>query len=212
MTQRKKNTARRSSGKKCTVLVTGFEPFDGATSNPSEDVARLLHHAEVSGCRVNGGLLPCVFGAATRELFRLIAAHDPVLVICVGLAGERIAVTPERAALNVVDARIPDNAGRQPVDEPVVRGGPAAYWSTLPVKAIVAEISGRGIPAKVSESAGTFVCNHVFYGLMHRLRRRKRIRAGFIHIPPATNGSGTAVLSVERSAAAILTAIEVSLR
>lgn len=165
------------------VLVTGFEPFDGEQVNPSAEIARELHDRGIRGHVVVGGLLPCVFAAADQELARLIATHRPVLVICVGQAGGRDAITPERVAINLDDARIPDNAGRQPVDRPVVRGGPAAYWTDLPVKAIVAALRARGIPAAVSQTAGTFVCNHVFYALMHRLRRRRGVRGGFIHVP-----------------------------
>ena len=165
------------------VLLTGFEPFGGEVINPSGEIARLLHGTVIAGHRVIGTLLPCVFGAAIKELQRQIQAVKPALVICVGQAGGRAEVTPERVAINVDDARIADNAGRQPVDRPVVRGGPAAYWSTLPIKAIVQQLRQRGIPAAVSQTAGTFVCNHVFYGLMHELRGQQKIRGGFIHVP-----------------------------
>lgn len=166
-----------------TVLITGFEPFDGESVNPSGEIARQLHGTVIVGHRVVGALLPCGFGAAITELKRQIRAVKPALVICVGQAGGRAEITPERVAINVDDARIPDNAGRQPVDRPVVRGGPAAYWSTLPIKAMVAALTRRGIPASVSQTAGTFVCNHVFYGLMHGLRGQNKIRGGFIHVP-----------------------------
>jgi len=166
-----------------TVLLTGFEPFGGETVNPSGEIARQLHGRIIGGHRVTGALLPCVFGAAITELKKQIRATKPALVICVGQAGGRAGVTPERVALNVDDARMTDNAGRQPVDRPVVRGGPAAYWSTLPIKALVAALTRQGIPAGVSQTAGTYVCNHVFYGLMHTLRGQKKIRGGFIHVP-----------------------------
>ncbi len=166
-----------------TVLVTGFEPFGGETINPSGEIARQLHGTVIAGHHVVGALLPCVFGAAITELKQQMRATKPVLVICVGQAGGRAEITPERVAINVDDARIADNAGRQPVDRPIVRGGPAAYWSTLPIKAITAELRRRGMPAAVSQTAGTFVCNHVFYGLMHELRKQKKIRGGFIHVP-----------------------------
>ena len=196
-----------------TVLVTGFEPFGGETINPAQEIARNLHGAVIAGHRVEGALLPVVFGAAIEELQVLLRAHRPVLVICVGQAGGRAAVTPERVAINVDDARIPDNAGAQPVDRPVVRGGPAAYFSTLPIKAMVDAIRAAGLPAEVSQTAGTFVCNHVFYGLMHALRRRKGVRGGFIHVPflPEQAKAGQASLSLEDMTAAVAVALETTL-
>lgn len=166
-----------------TVLLTGFEPFGGESINPSAEIARQLHGTVVDGHRIEAALLPCVYGAAITELKRKIRAVRPVLVVCVGQAGGRAEITPERVAINVDDARIADNAGAQPVDRPVVRSGPAAYWSTLPVKAIVRALQARGIPAAVSQTAGTYVCNHVFYGLMHALRGQRRVRGGFVHVP-----------------------------
>ncbi|HTL68847.1 MAG TPA: pyroglutamyl-peptidase I [Lacunisphaera sp.] len=174
---------RRRRPPKPAVLVTGFEPFGGDRINPSAEIARALHGQVIAGHSVTGAILPCVFGAAIRELRKRIAAVRPVLVVAVGQAGGRDAITPERVAINVDDARIPDNAGAQPVDRAIVRGGPAAYWSTLPIKAIVATLRRAKIPAAVSQTAGTFVCNHVFYGLMHALSRQRRGRGGFIHVP-----------------------------
>ena len=165
------------------ILITGFEAFGGETTNPSAEIARALDGRVIAGRPVVGCVLPCVFGASIAELTRQLRAVRPAVVICVGQAGGRAEITPERVAINVDDARIADNAGAQPVDRPVVRGGPAAYWSTLPVKAIVAALRGRGIPAGVSQTAGTFVCNHVFYGLMHALRRQRAVRGGFVHVP-----------------------------
>lgn len=166
------------------VLLTGFEPFDGQAINPSEEIAREINDATIARHRVVGALLPCVFGAALKELKHQIKLHDPAVVICLGQAGGRSEITPERVAINVDDARIADNAGQQPVDKPVVKGGPAAYFSTLPIKAIVQELRKHGIPAAVSQTAGTFVCNHVFYGLMHELAlHRPGVRGGFIHVP-----------------------------
>lgn len=197
-----------------TVLVTGFEPFDGAEINPSLEIARNLHGTVIAGHTVVGALLPCVFGAAIPELQRLLRVHRPALVICVGQAGGRAAITPERVALNVDDARIPDNAGAQPVDRPVVRGGPAAYFSTLPVKAIVADLRAAGLPSEVSQTAGTFVCNHVFYGLMHALRKRKDLRGGFIHVPflPEQAQKGQASLPLEDMVYGVALAVETALR
>ena len=169
-----------------TVLLVGFEPFGGDGLNPSEEIADTLDGQTIHGRLVAGRVLPCEFGEARVGLAKLVRAIHPELVIAIGQAGGRAEITPERVAINVDDARIPDNAGRQPIDRPVVRGGPAAYWSTLPIKAIVAALKEEGIPAAVSQTAGTFVCNHVFYGLMHELRWQKKIRGGFIHVPWTT--------------------------
>lgn len=166
-----------------TVLLTGFEPFAGDRINPSQEVARALNGRMIAGREIIGATLPCVFGESRYELARLLRVHRPSLVICLGLAGGRAEITPERVAINVDDARIPDNACGQPVDLPIIRGGPAAYWSRLPAKAIVAALRGQNIPAAVSQTAGTFVCNHVFYALMHLLRWQRGVRGGFIHLP-----------------------------
>ena len=192
-----------------TVLLTGFEPFGGETINPSAEIARLLHGTIVARHQIAGALLPCVFGAAITELKKQIRATKPALVICLGQAGGRTDITPERVALNVDDARIADNAGRQPIDQPIRPKGPAAYWSTLPIKAIVAALQQRGLPASVSQTAGTFVCNHVFYGLMHALRGQKKTRGGFIHVPflPEQAQAGQASLPLETMVEAVSVAI-----
>lgn len=164
------------------VLLTGFEPFGGESVNPSWELARALNGEVIAGQRVVSVELPCVFGAALSRLDEAIARVKPVAVLAIGQAGGRCDLSLERVAINVDDARIPDNAGAQPVDEPVVDGGPAAYFSTLPIKAMVAGLRAAGYPASVSQTAGTFVCNHVFYGLQHGLKDRS-IRSGFMHIP-----------------------------
>jgi pyroglutamyl-peptidase len=164
-------------------LVTGFEPFGGQARNPSAEIVRALDGRMIRGHRVVGAVLPCAFGVSGQRLRELLRRHRPGLVIACGLAGGRTGFSIERVAINLQDARIPDNRGAQPVDRPVVRGGPAAYWSTLPVKAIVARLNRAGVAAAVSQTAGTFVCNHVFYLLMHALRRNRRTRGGFVHLP-----------------------------
>lgn len=168
------------------VLLTGFDPFGGDALNPSWLVAQALHRKTVAGHRVVAAQLPTEFGASLDRLRALMADHRPVLVICLGLAATRAALSLERIAINVDDARIADNTGAQPIDTPVVAGAPAAYFSTLPIKAMQQAIQGAGVPAEISQTAGTFVCNHVFYGLMHRLataRGLKGARGGFIHVP-----------------------------
>lgn len=165
-----------------TILLTGFEPFENEPVNPSWEAVRQLDGLNLGDAYIITRQLPCVFGAALVSLDHMLAAHRPALVIGVGQAGGRTDLTLERIAINVNDARIPDNNGQQPIDTPVVPGGPAAYFSTLPIKAIVRALRDAGIPASVSQTAGTFVCNHVFYGLMHRLAGTN-VRGGFIHIP-----------------------------
>jgi pyroglutamyl-peptidase len=171
-----------------TLLLTGFDPFDGAKSNPSWDAASALDGSAIGGHRVVARQLPTEFGASLRALRSAIRETSPALVVCLGLAGGRKGLSLERVAINVDDARIPDNAGAQPVDARIAARGPAAYFSTLPIKAMLAALQKHGIPAHVSQTAGTYVCNHVFYGLMHALRRKQGVRGGFIHVPSIGRG------------------------
>ena len=165
------------------ILLTGFEPFAGASINPSWQVAQALHGQRLGAHTVVAQCLPCVFGQALAVLQSALAAHRPVLVLALGQASGRCDLSLERVALNVDDARIADNAGAQPIDLPVLAGAPVAYFATLPIKAMVAALQQAGYPASVSQTAGTFVCNHVFFGLMHSLRRQRSVRAGFMHLP-----------------------------
>ena len=164
------------------ILLTGFEPFDGEAVNPSWLVARALDGEHIAGHAVHAVQLRCVFGAALQGLDQALRRHRPRLVLALGQAA-RPQLSIERVAINVDDARIPDNNGASPIDNAIVAGGPAAYFSRLPIKTITAALNEAGIGAEVSQTAGTFVCNHVFYGLMHRLRRRPGVRGGFIHLP-----------------------------
>lgn len=165
------------------ILLTGFEPFGGDAINPSWEVARALHGERIAGAQVVAQQLPCVFGQAQEALAVALRRHRPQLVLCLGLAANRNALSVERVGINVDDARIPDNAGAQPIDQAAVPGAPAAYFATLPIKAMVAALQAAGLPAEVSQTAGTFVCNHVLFGLMHQLRRRRGVRGGFMHVP-----------------------------
>ncbi|MFD1149539.1 pyroglutamyl-peptidase I [Saccharothrix hoggarensis] len=163
------------------VLLTGFEPFAGERTNPSWDAVDAVRP---DGYRLTKLRLPCVFGESIAAVREALAVRRYDVVVCVGQAGGRVGVTPERVAVNLDDARIPDNAGAQPVDEPVAPDGPAAYFTGLPVKACVAALEAEGIPASVSHTAGTFVCNHVFYGLMHLVAtEHPGVRGGFVHVP-----------------------------
>ncbi|MEY3251663.1 MAG: hypothetical protein RL227_636 [Pseudomonadota bacterium] len=171
------------------LLLTGFEPFGGDAVNPSELVAAALHGQvlQAGGVRatVVAQRLPCVFGAAQRVLADAIEEFQPAVVLSLGLAAGRAGLTPERVAVNLVDARIADNAGARPCDAPVAPEGPAAYFTTLPVKAMVAAMRAAGAPAELSLSAGSFVCNEIFYALMHLLALRgpAGCRGGFMHLP-----------------------------
>jgi len=166
-----------------TVLLTGFEPFAGDQTNPSGDAVVRLGAAWNGPARLATAVLPVDFARAGAELIELVATHRPDVVIATGLAGGRDAITPERIAVNLRDARIPDNAGHQPVDTASIPGAPLAYASSLPVKAIATEIAASGIPASVSLSAGSFVCNDVFFTVAHVSANTPGLRAGFIHVP-----------------------------
>jgi pyroglutamyl-peptidase len=165
------------------ALVTGFEPFGGDRVNPSfEALKRLPRRLGVLDITTRS--LPVAFGGALPTLREAIAASMPDIVLCTGLAGGRTELSLERVAINIDDARIPDNDGSQPIDRPVAADGPAAYFATLPIKAAAAALREAGLPAAVSNSAGTFLCNHVFYGLMHEAALGgHRFRGGFLHVP-----------------------------
>jgi pyroglutamyl-peptidase len=168
------------------VLVTGFDPFGGDAVNPSWQAARALHGKRIAGHRVIAAQLPTVFDRSLAVLRELLAEHKPRLVVCTGQAGGRAAMALERVAINVNDARIADNAGSQPVDTPVIAGAPAAYFTSLPIKSMLAALEGAAVRAEVSQTAGTFVCNHVFYGLMHELATQPSlagVRGGLVHVP-----------------------------
>ncbi|MEH7304060.1 pyroglutamyl-peptidase I [Neobacillus drentensis] len=166
------------------ILITGFDPFGGEPVNPALEAVKILHGKEIAGYEVVTREIPTVFGRAISRLKESIDELYPDMVICVGQAGGRSTITPERVAINVDDARIPDNENNQPIDAEIVPDGPTAYFSNLPVKAMVQKMTENGIPASVSNTAGTFVCNHTFYGLMNYIdTSSKNIRGGFIHIP-----------------------------
>jgi pyroglutamyl-peptidase len=164
------------------ILITGFAPFAGEALNPSWQAARALHDECIEGHRVIALELPTEFEGSLRAIRKALLEIHPRVAIAVGLAGGRKGISLERVAINVIDARIPDNAGAQPVDVPVVGEGPAAYFSTLPIKAALADLQQAGIDAHISQTAGTYVCNHVFYALMHAAHGTD-VRAGFVHVP-----------------------------
>ncbi|MDO5065736.1 MAG: hypothetical protein Q4D96_00445 [Propionibacteriaceae bacterium] len=164
------------------ILITGFEPFDGSTTNPSGELAQRLAGTHPSV------VLPVEFAGLRERLGDLIDRWKPSYVVCLGLSAPATGITFERVALNLIDATIPDNAGEQPVDVPVVEGGEAALWSTLPVKQMLAATREAGVPGELSLSAGAYVCNALLYTLLGIAAERPtttRPRCGFIHLPPA---------------------------
>ena len=163
------------------LLITGFDPFDGATVNPSWEAVKLLPD-QIGEYELHKLQIPTVFGLAPKTVLEKAAEIHPDVIISVGQAGTRAAVTPERIGINVRDARITDNAGVSPKDEPIVPGGPDGLFSTLPVKAMIAAISEAGLPGAISNTAGTFVCNDVLYSLLHHYAG-SNVRCGFIHVP-----------------------------
>lgn len=194
-----------------TVLVTGFEPFGGDAANPSGDAVRLLADSWDGPAELVTDVLPVAFASAAARLRELVTRHSPDVVVMVGLAGGRSAIGVERVAINLADARIPDNDGAQPVDEPVVAGAPAAHFATLPVKAIVAAMRNAGLAAEVSHSAGTFVCNHVFFAALEAVPAG--VAAGFVHVPWAAGQgpAGVPAVALDGIVTAVRIAVEVSL-
>jgi len=167
-----------------TLLLTGFEPFGDNAANPSEHIALTLDGEVIDGCVVKGMVLPVVFGEAARILLDAVQVNRPKAVICLGLAENRSTISVERLAVNLADARIPDNAGNQPEEEVIVTDGPAACWSTLPVKSLASALAAKHLPVEISMSAGTYVCNELFYRLLQAQADRPDMPAGFIHLPP----------------------------
>lgn len=193
------------------ILVTGFTPFGGEEVNPS---ALLLPHlpAQLLGSRIDTLLLPTAFRTALPTLLQKVEELHPAAVLSMGQAGGRRGITLERVAINLDDARIPDNEGERPVDRPIAADGPAAYFSTLPVKAIVQRIRQEGLEASLSCSAGTYVCNHVMYGLLHyAATHAPQLRGGFLHLPclPQQSAvSGAPSLPLEDMARGVVAALE----
>lgn len=165
------------------ILVTGFDPFGGEPTNPSWETVRRLPDT-VAGAQVIKVEIPTVFGRSAQAVHAAILEHDPDVILSVGQAGGRFAVSPERVAINVDDGRIPDNDGQQPIDTPIQADGAPAYFSSLPVKAMVTAMRTAGIPAALSNTAGTYVCNHVMYQVLYMLDREfPEKRSGFVHVP-----------------------------
>ncbi len=166
------------------ALVIGFEPFGGDPLNPSQEIVRALDGETIAGHRIVAAVLPTEFARAETVLEKALEHHRPAVVIAFGQAGGREGISIERVAINVIDARIADNAGAQPVDAPVVADAPAAYFSTLPIKAMLKELHDANLPASISNTAGTFVCNQIFFALAHAIAtHHPQLRGGFVHVP-----------------------------
>ena len=159
------------------ILVTGFEAFDKSALNPSAEIVKAL-----KGDDLVTEILPVVFGQASAQLRELIDLHKPSAVLCLGQAEGRSEMTPERIAINLDNARITDNAGNQPLEQRIIADGPDGHFSTLPIEKMVAAMKAAGIPASISLSAGTFVCNHIFYVLQDYLKDSS-VKSGFMHVP-----------------------------
>lgn len=191
------------------LLITGFDPFGGETVNPSWEAVRLLPE-EIGACRLTKLQIPTVFGRAAETVLAAAEKLQPDVILCIGQAGGRSGVTPEVVAINLREARIPDNAGSQPADVSVVENGPAAYFATVPVRAMVKAVNDAGISAALSYSAGTFVCNDVLYSLLHHYHGTQT-RVGFIHVPflPEQAKENAPAMALEQIAAALAAAISV---
>jgi len=168
------------------VLITGFDPFGGESINPAWEAVKAMKD-NVDGIEVIKLQIPTVFKKSAEKLFAGIDEHKPDVVICIGQAGGRYDMSVERVAINMDDGRIPDNEGYQPIDTPVYEDGENAYFATLPIKGIVEEIKSAKIPASVSNTAGTYVCNHIMYSLLYYISKNNLdIKGGFIHVPYIT--------------------------
>ncbi len=195
------------------ILITGFEPFGGESVDPAYEAVKLL--PDMAGdIQIVKMEIPTVFGEAGKVVETGILQHQPDAVICVGQAGRRADIGVERVAINLVEASIPDNAGNQPMDVKVQENGDTAYFATIPVKAMVKNIKDHGIPASISYTAGTYVCNSVMYDLLYLIDRKyPSIRGGFIHVPYATEQGvgkpvGTATMELSTISKALLYALE----
>jgi pyroglutamyl-peptidase len=195
------------------ILVTGFDPFGGEKINPAYEVVKNLKD-NIAGAEVVKLQVPTAFYESVECTVKKIKEVNPDFVLNIGQAGGRYGITPERVAVNIDDARIPDNLNQQPVDTKIDENGENAYFATIPIKAIAAAIKSKNIPASVSDSAGTFVCNHLMYGVLNYINKNKlNIKAGFIHIPflfqQIINKPNTPGMDLDTMVEAIETALEV---
>ena len=195
------------------ILVTGFDPFGGEKVNPAIESVKLLPN-NIEGAEIIKLEIPTVVNKSLNKIEEAIKEYDPDVIVSVGQAGGRPDITVERVGVNLNDCRIPDNEGNQPTDEPVFEDGPVAYWSALPVKKMVERINSIGIPASVSYTAGTFICNHVLYGVRYLCEHKyPGKKSGFIHIPYMTSQAvgkrGVASMSLDEIVKGLTAALEV---
>ena len=190
------------------LLITGFDPFGGESVNPAWEAVKLLPDV-IGDFELVRMEIPTVFGRAAHKVLEKAREVQPQVILCVGQAGGRAAITPDMVAINLRYARIPDNAGGQPQDEPVDRDGPAAYFATVPVRRMAEAAQAAGIAAAVSYSAGTFVCNDTLYAVLHCCRGTD-VRAGFVHVPylPAQAKEGVPSMALEDIARGLRIMIE----
>ena len=194
------------------VLVTGFDPFGGESINPAWEAVKVIKD-EIAGAEIIKMQIPTVVGKSIAKIHDKMIEINPDIVIAVGQAGGRFGVTPERVAINVTDARIPDNEGNQPIDEVIFADGDSAYFSNLPVKAMVQAIKDAGYPSVLSNTAGTYICNHVMYGILYYIQKEfPNARGGFIHVPYAAsqvvNKPNTASMAIADITASLEAAIK----
>jgi len=191
------------------LLITGFDPFGGETVNPAWEAVKLLPDV-VGAYELTKMEIPTVFGAASQKVLDAAQKVQPDVILCIGQAGGRKAITPEMVAINLRHARIADNAGNQPQDEPVAADGPAAYFATVPVRKMTAAIEAAGIEAAVSYSAGTFVCNDTLYAVLHHYAGTP-VQAGFVHVPflPEQAKEGVPFMPLETIVRGLAAMIEV---
>lgn len=194
------------------VLITGFDPFGGESINPAWEAVKLMKD-EIAGAEIIKMQIPTVVNKSIEKIHDRMSEIHPDIVISIGQAGGRFGVTPERVAINITDARIPDNEGNQPIDVPVFEDGDTAYFSNLPVKAMVQAIKDAGYPSVLSNTAGTYICNHVMYGILYYIRKEfPDTRGGFIHVPYATsqvvNKPGTPSMSITDITASLEAAVK----
>lgn len=194
------------------ILITGFDPFGGESVNPALEAVKAMKD-EIAGAQIVKLEIPTVFNKSIAKVREAMDREHPDVVVSVGQAGGRFCVTPERVAINVSDGRIADNEGYQPIDEPIFADGDAAYFSNLPVKAMVEAIKAKGLPSELSNSAGTYVCNHVMYGVLYHIHKDfPGVRGGFIHVPFITqqvvSKKNTPCMSLEDITASLEAAVE----
>lgn len=198
------------------VLITGFDPFGKEKINPALEAIKILDD-QIAGTQIVKVELPTVFIKSIEKLEKALEKENPDIVICIGQAGGRDKISVERIAINIMDARIPDNEGNQPIDEPIFPQGDPAYFSRLPIKRIVREMKENNIPAEISNTAGTYVCNHIMYGLLYNIATKyPNMKGGFIHIPylpeQVIEKSKAPSMSLDYIVKGIIIAIEVAIR